>query len=170
MTCAVKGARGCIHFLLLSVLIDGDVIRTALDTASEPEHVKIFAERKSEWITEGTSRSFVLNEGTFISQSGKSAVWRSTGKQPHALGLQHPSAGLPLNELRREERIILPPLIILGIIASSGKRIKNHSLFMDNVNGKGCEICEGTNSLEISPIFGWQQLLNTNTKGGESPD
>lgn len=33
---------------------------------------------------------------------------------------------------------------------------------MDNVNGKGCEICEGTNSLKIIPGFGWQLPLNTN--------
>lgn len=32
---------------------------------------------------------------------------------------------------------------------------------MDNMNGKGGKICEGPNSLEIIPLFGWQQSLNS---------
>lgn len=60
-------------------------------------------------------------------------------------------------------KVILPPQKTLGLIMSNGKKIKNHSLFMDNVNGKGCEICEGSNSLEITPLFGWQQSLNSIT-------
>lgn len=40
---------------------------------------------------------------------------------------------------------------------------------MVNVNGKGCEICESTNLLQIIHIFGWQQPLNANIKGRKIP-
>jgi len=49
---------------------------------------------------------------------------------------------------------------------------KIHSLLMNNADGKGCEIFQGTNLLYIIHIFGWQQSLSTNnySKGSKSPD
>jgi len=52
--------------ILAAILIDGDTISTMLDTVSEPEHLKIFAERISELITQMSNRYFFLNEETFI--------------------------------------------------------------------------------------------------------